>query len=142
MNETKVKAPWANVVRDNVGVHLWWKIFSVILAAIFTVVGIENIPITIILALVVATLTWLAMYPNWRWVESRYPYCDVTVRRNEGWVTFFLPQKRFRLPACMVRFANKNGISSACIRFPISIFYFYSRFLGADVPQSDSEATE
>lgn len=90
----------------------------------------------ILIALLISAVTWIVMFPNWSWTERQFPHSEVTVRQSGNWMTIDLPQKTFRLPAFLIRVSHEKGRSGATIRFPISIFYFYSHF-----PDSRAEET-
>lgn len=95
----------------------------------------DDIGTLILVSLLVSATTWIFMFPNWSWIERQFPHSQVTVRQSGNWITIDLPQKTLRLPAFLIRVSHEDGKSGARIRFPISMFYFYSRF-------PDSRTTE
>lgn len=139
---TIIKVPWVCVVRENVGIHLFWKILIAVALAFFLFgrLQLSEVGIALGIALVVSMLTWVLMRPNWWYLEKRFEFFDVKVSSFEGWMIFELPNKTFKLPAFLVRVTHSAENSTVSIRFPISIFYFYSRFIADKSEDADDNS--
>ena len=125
-----LKLPWPPVVQANTGVRLWLRtvIISSVIFAVFCWRDSKPLGVALVISVLVSSVSWVLMLPNWAFIQRMFLYESVRIEESGNWFTFKLPTKEYRVWAHFVRVKRSPGHTTVDIRFPFSLFYFYSRF--------------
>ncbi|GAA5495953.1 hypothetical protein Rhal01_02134 [Rubritalea halochordaticola] len=121
-------AHWDDVVHSSFGLPLWLKIFTIVLLGItygIIPLGSREFTIATLVALVIASISWLLARTNITSVIQAHQFGRVLIRVRKRLCSIEYPNgKRRYVPRI---FLCTKG-TRIFIRFPLNLFYYYSSF--------------
>ena len=130
MADTHYKTEWTKTVRANTKSRLFVRLvfaFTIGFEIISSAGGYMHFFIFMASAAIAFMVTILT-HPSWDLLADEHKGKPIHIRFADGKAIIERPNKTRRIPAWMLRIKEEDGKTVAVIPFPISLFFFYSKY--------------
>ena len=142
MADPHYKTEWTKTVRANTRLRLLVRLFVIFYLGfelISSAGGYMHFFIFMASGVIACFVTILT-HPSWDLLADEHKGKPIHIRFADGKAIIERPNKTRHIPAWMLRIKEEDGQTFAVIPFPISLFFFYSKFPNLEhVEESVSE---
>ena len=143
MADLHYKTEWTKTVRENTKSRLFIRLvfaFTIGFEIISSAGGYMHFFI-FMASTAIAFMVTILSHPSWDLLAEEHKGKPIFICFTDGKAIIERPNKTRRIPAWMLRIKEEDGQTFAVIPFPISLFFFYSKFPDLK-PATSSEASE